>query len=161
MVLVVMGVSGAGKTTVGQELARQLECPFIEGDDHHPEANVDKMSRGIPLTDADREPWLTALHRIIHRHLSAGETAVVVCSALKESYRCRLAAQNSGVRFIYLKGSIELFRPRLQSRVDHYMKANLLASQFADLEEPLNALQVNASLPPAAIVKRILQHLTV
>jgi gluconokinase len=135
-VFVLMGVSGSGKTTVGQALARELDCPFYDGDDFHPPENVAKMSNGTPLTDGDRRPWLERLHVLIAGHLERGETAVLACSALKRKYREQLGSGSDGVVLIYLKGSFDLIWQRMQHREGHYMKAEMLQSQFDTLEEP-------------------------
>jgi gluconokinase len=135
-VFVVMGVSGCGKSTVGQALAQRLDCPFYDGDDFHPVENVAKMSQGIPLNDADREPWLSRLADLIQEHLLRGETAVIACSALKETYRQQLRRGETAVTIVYLKGSFDLIWQRMQQRESHFMKAEMLHSQFATLEEP-------------------------
>jgi gluconokinase len=135
-VYVLMGVSGCGKSTVGEALAQRLGCPFYDGDDFHPPQNVAKMASGRPLNDDDRTPWLARLHDLIARHLERGETAVLACSALKKRYREQLREGNEGLRFVYLQGDFELIWRRMQERPAHYMKADMLQSQFADLEEP-------------------------
>ncbi len=135
-VFVIMGVSGCGKSSVGVALAERLGCPFYDGDDYHPPENVAKMASGIPLNDADRYPWLAKLHDMIGKHLDAGETAVVACSALKKKYRRQLRKGNDGLQFVYLKGSFELVWLRMTARQGHYMKAEMLRSQFKTLEEP-------------------------
>ena len=155
MVIVLMGVSGVGKTTVGERLAADLDWPFYEGDDFHPRSNLDKMDRGIPLTDADRAPWLDRLRSLIERHLQAGEPAILTCSALKAAYRDRLKQGDEAVRFVYLQAGADQIRARMEARSDHYMPVDLLASQFETLEEPTDALTVDASAPPAAVVERI------
>jgi len=155
MIIVVMGVAGSGKTTVGTKLAAALHCAFFEGDSLHSQANVEKMRHGIPLTDADREPWLTAIHRRLCDALTAGQSLVVACSALKRSYRAKLG-EGLPVTWVYLKGSADLIRSRLRHRVHHFMKANLLASQFDDLEEPSGAIIVDIAQPPDAIVQQVL-----
>lgn len=132
---VVMGVSGCGKTTVGQALAANLDCSFFDGDDFHSAENVAKMARGIPLDDSDRAPWLATLAELIQEHLDRGETAVLASSALKKRYRDRLRV-NDRVQFIFLDGDFELIWGRMQARQDHYMKAEMLQSQFEALEEP-------------------------
>lgn len=157
-IVVVMGVAGSGKTTVGTMLADAMHCAFLEGDSLHSAANVEKMSRGIPLTDADRAPWLGAIHARLLDAFTRGECLVVGCSALKQSYRT-LLADGIPITWIYLKGSAALIRSRLQHRTEHYMKANMLASQFEALEEPSDALVVDVSQPPAAIVEQILAAL--
>ena len=135
-VYVVMGVSGCGKSTVGRALAQQLDGPFYDGDDFHPSENVAKMSQGIPLNDDDRTPWLNRLADLIEEHLGRGETAVLACSALKENYRQRLKRGQDWVIFVYFKGSFDLIWRRMQQREGHYMKAEMLHSQFDALEEP-------------------------
>jgi gluconokinase len=159
MVLVLMGVSGSGKTTVGKLLAEALGAEFVEGDTYHPPANIAKMRRGIPLDDGDRRPWLDALSAEIDRWLAAEKTVVLACSALKRSYRDLLARGHPEVRFVYLKGAEPLLRARLERRRGHYMPASLLASQLATLEEPEDAITVDVSAPPEAIVADILRRL--
>lgn len=142
MIVIVMGVSGSGKTTVGHQLAAALGWRYIEGDDFHPPKNVAKMSRGEPLTDTDRAPWLAALVTEIE-HLSASKTsAVVTCSALKQRYRDRLQ-ESSPLTFVYLKGSAATLKSRLVERTGHFMKVNLLENQLATLEEPEEAIIIN------------------
>lgn len=152
MIIVLMGVSGVGKTTVGRRLAVDLGWPFYDGDDLHPPANVEKMRRGMPLTDADRVPWLDRLRALIERHLRTGESAVLACSALKAAYRERLKQGEAGVRFVYLKADRALIHARMEARSDHYMPADLLESQFEALEEPTNGLTVDAAASPETIV---------
>ena len=135
-VFVIMGVSGCGKTSVGEALAAQLECPFYDADDFHPAENVTKMSNGIPLNDEDRRPWLIRLRNLLADHLAQGQTAVLACSALKHSYRDLLLQAGAGVRFVYLAGSFDLIWERMSAREDHYMKADMLQSQFDTLEPP-------------------------
>jgi len=152
-----MGVAGSGKTTVGTALAVALGWQFVDADDHHTPASIAKMARGEPLDDADRWPWLDALHAIIAGALARGGALVMACSALKASYRARLAGGDGGgrVRFVYLAGSRELFQGRLAQRAGHFMKAAMLDSQLATLEPPADALTVDAALPVAAIVAHI------
>ena len=159
MVIVLMGVSGSGKTTVGVPLAQALGGEFAEGDDYHPPANVAKMREGLPLDDADRRPWLEALSAEIGRWLAAGRTVVLACSALKRSYRAILRGGRPEVRFVHLKGSAPLIRGRLAERRGHYMPATLLDSQLAALEAPLDAIVVPIDRPPAEIVASILTAL--
>jgi gluconokinase len=151
MVVVLMGVSGSGKTTIGQLLARDLGWPFYDGDNLHPPDNVEKMRRGLALTDADRDPWLAALRELIADHLRDGRSAIVACSALKQVYRDCLRVDRDGVRFVYLKGNYALLRQRLEARQSHFAKANLLASQFEALEEPQDALTVEVGEEPEAV----------
>ena len=159
MIVVVMGVSGSGKTTVGRLLAAELHCAFLDADSLHPPANVEKMGRGIALTDADRVPWLAAVHARIVGCFQPGEDLVVACSALKQRYRDTLAA-GVAIAWIYLRGSEEVIRARLQSRQHHFMKVQMLASQFADLEEPRNAIVIDVALTPPAAVQQIVHALS-
>jgi gluconokinase len=158
MVLVVMGVAGSGKTTIGQMLARALGWRFVEGDDFHPPANVAKMAAGIPLTDADRAPWLAALHGAIAAWVREQQNVILASSALKRSYRATLKV-GPEVIFVYLRGSLELFASRIEHRQGHYMKVNLLPSQFETLEEPEDAITVEAALPEEEIVRQIMAKL--
>jgi gluconokinase len=136
VVIVIMGVSGSGKTVVGQALAERLGCDFFEGDDFHPSDNLAKMASGVPLDDEDRMPWLERLRDLIHGLLAEGKTAVLACSALKRGYRDFLRSKNDGVSFVFLDGDFDLISGRLKQRQDHYMNASLLESQFDDLEAP-------------------------
>jgi len=154
-----MGVAGAGKSTVGARLAAALGWTFYDGDDLHPAANVRKMASGRPLDDADRRPWLERIAGVIARHARRGEPAVIACSALKRAYRDLLAAAAPGVRLVYLKGSRELLAERLRRRRGHFLPPRLLESQFAALEEPDDALVVDVSAPPAALVAAIVREL--
>src|SRR5271154_2729799 len=154
MVVVLMGVAGSGKTTVGKLLASQLGWEFADGDDYHSAANVEKMRSGIPLTDADRAPWLETLRALINGWIAAGTNAVLACSALKELYRETLQV-GPEVRLVYLKGTPELLRQRLHARTGHYMTEGMLQSQLAALEEPENAVVVGVDQPPAEIVAAI------
>ena len=158
-VYVIMGVSGCGKSTVGEAVAQKLGSPFYDGDDLHPPENVAKMASGQPLDDTDRYPWLARLRNLIATHLEKGETAVLACSALKKKYRDQLRQRNAGIQFVYLKGDFELIWGRMQARPEHYMKAEMLHSQFADLEEPDEdrALIVNIENDVDGIVRRILE----
>ncbi|HEX4523027.1 MAG TPA: gluconokinase [Casimicrobiaceae bacterium] len=146
MMVIVMGVCGCGKTTVGRALARELNCEFLDADDFHPAENVAKMAKGVPLTDDDRWPWLDAIVAAMHERAARGRGAVIACSALKEVYRERLRRGGSPVdevRLVYLKGDAATIAPRLVSRKAHYMPASLLESQFAALEEPGEAIVVD------------------
>ncbi len=135
--IVVMGVSGAGKSTVGRLVAARLDCPFRDADSFHPAANIEKMSRGEPLTDDDRWPWLRAIADWIAEHRAAGTTCVATCSALKRRYRDLLTGgQRADVRLVYLKGGFDLIAARLAARKGHFMPPALLRSQFDALEEP-------------------------
>ncbi len=161
MVIVLMGVSGSGKTTVGTRLAEALGWTFADGDDFHPSANVEKMRRGEPLTDADRWPWLRALRDYIGERLADGAPAVVACSALKAAYRTVLLEGNPGAELVYLRGSYALIRRRMEARPDHFFDAEMLDSQFETLEEPTpdEALIVDIDAPPAEIVDTIRRRL--
>ena len=157
MIVIIFGVSGAGKTTVGRLLARELGWRFIEGDDFHPAANIEKMRSGHPLTDEDRWPWLERLREQIKRSLAAGENAVLTCSALKRSYRDRLRSGDQ-VRFVFLRGDYALVEHQLRSRHGHFMNPALLPSQFDDLDEPQtneNVLTIELGRTPEEIVERI------
>ena len=159
MVVILMGVSGAGKTTVGELLAAQLGWPFHDGDGFHPPANVAKMSRGEALTDEDRWPWLEALADHIRALADEGRSAVVACSALKASYRDRLLAGSDDARIVYLKGTYELIDRRLQARSGHFFDAGLLASQFEALEEPGDVVVVDVEQTPERVVAEIRRRL--
>src|ERR1700704_6543085 len=152
-----MGGSGAGKTTVGSALALELGWEYVDADDYHPVANVEKMRNGIPLTDADREPWLDSLRSLIVAWMAAGKSAVLACSALKEAYRDRLMV-GASVRVVYLKADRELLRERLLLRRGHYMKEGMLESQIESLEEPADAIVLNARLSVEEIVRVIQLH---
>jgi len=154
-VVVMMGVSGSGKTTVGRLLAERLLWDFIEGDALHPAGNVGKMAAGVPLDDDDRGPWLRAVRSAIESCTARGGKAVVACSSLKRSYRDLLAPDPADVRFTYLRGDSALFAGRLRGRSGHFMKESLLPSQFEALEEPLEALALDASVAPGVLVDRI------
>lgn len=154
MVIVVMGVAGSGKTTVGRQLSQALGWTFYDADDFHPPANIEKMSRGVPLNDGDRLPWLQALGELIRDCLKHGESAVLACSALKASYREFLLV-DPDVKLAYLKGDYALIQERLTGRRGHYMKPGMLDSQFATLEEPEQALHLDISPPPSEIVQAI------
>ncbi|MCZ4245416.1 gluconokinase [Pedobacter punctiformis] len=148
--IILMGVSGSGKTVIGQQIAEKLDARFVDADDFHPSANIIKMSSGIPLTDADRIPWLNDLGKIASTHLQENQMLVMACSALKRSYRDILRAEISGeTMFIYLKSSFEEIAERLQKRVGHFMPKGLLESQFEALDEPLftekNLITIDAS----------------
>lgn len=156
-----MGVSGCGKSTIGKALAHQLGWDFYDADDFHQPHNIAKMAGGIPLADEDRAPWLASLHELISSCLNANRSAVLACSALKESYRQQLLEDNDGVQIIYLKGSFTLIRSRMISRASHYMKLSMLQSQFDALEEPHDTLVIDASLSVEEVVALILENTTV
>ena len=157
--IIVMGVSGSGKTSVGQSLAEQLGWDFYDADDFHPPENIAKMASGIPLNDSDRSPWLASLHDLISSHLKARRRGVLACSALKERYRQQLLDGNPDVQIVYLKGAYDLIWSRLSKRSGHYMKPQMLQSQFETLEEPDNALTVASSKPLTEIVQEIVKYL--
>ncbi len=157
--LIVMGVAGCGKTTVGVSLAKQLGWDFYDADDFHPSENIAKMASGNPLDDSDRAPWLAALHDLIAASLKTDRPGVLACSALKERYRRQLVDCNRNVKLIYLKGSYDLIWSRLSRRQDHYMKPHMLQSQFEALEEPEHALTLDASLPVNELVWEILKRM--
>ena len=158
MIIVVMGVSGSGKTTIGSRLADALGCPFLEGDSLHPAANIDRMSRGIPLTDVERAPWLAEVRARMLEAAGRGESLVVACSALREAYR-RYLAEGLAVRWVHLAGPEELVRQRLRKRTGHFLKPELLASQIDTLEPPSEAIVVDISLSPEEIVQQVLLRL--
>lgn len=158
-IVILMGVTGSGKTTIGRLLAEDCNWPFYEGDDFHPTANVEKMRRGMPLTDEDRAPWLDALNHLIRDLIAQAQSAVIACSALKQAYRDRLAGNRDEVVFVYLRADYALARARLLSRKDHFMKVDLLASQFDTLEEPEGALTIDIAEEPDVIVGRIREAL--
>jgi len=158
MVIIVMGVSGSGKSTVGEMLAARLRWAYHEADDFHPQANVEKMSKGMPLNDQDREPWLDAIRVIILKHLQDKSSAVITCSALKENYRQQLKPNdNEAVEFVFLQGDFDLINERMQQRAGHFMKAEMLKSQFDTLEPPKDALTVDISPDPQTICDEIVK----
>jgi gluconokinase len=158
MILLIMGVTGSGKSTIGQTLAERLEWVFLEADDFHSAANKEKMHRGIHLTDADRLPWLDSIHAELERLDAAAKNVVLACSALKVEYRRRLMA-GLDVKLVYLQGSRELIAQRLQHRTGHFAGEAILDDQFASLEEPGSGLVVDIRETPENIVERILQEL--
>jgi gluconokinase len=154
MIIIVMGVVGSGKTTIGKILAAQLGWEFADADNYHPQANIEKIRHGISLTDEDREPWLNSLHSVIIQWITEHRNAVLACSALKASYRVELQVSPE-VHFVYLKGSAALIAQRLHERHGHFANESILAGQFADLEEPADALTVDISGTPEQIVAAI------
>jgi gluconokinase len=158
MVIVIMGVVGAGKTTVGNLLAQQLGWEFADADEFHSAANVKKISQGVPLTDADRKPWLEALRKAVAEWISQRRNVVLACSALKASYRAQLAV-GEDVRFVYLKADFALIERRLRARHGHFATTDILASQFAILEEPSDAIVVDVNRTPAEIVADLRRRL--
>jgi gluconokinase len=159
MIVIVMGVTGSGKTTVGMLLAKRLGWDFLDADDFHSAANKAKMHQGIPLTDADRIPWLTAMHVKLAQLDAEKRSAVLGCSALKQSYR-DLLMTGIEAKLVYLKGSYDFIAERLHSRKGHFADEHILAGQFADLQEPKDAIVVDVALSVDKIVDEILQHLT-
>jgi gluconokinase len=160
LVLVLMGVSGCGKTTVAAILSGRLDWSFEEGDALHPQANVDKMTAGHPLNDEDRAPWLEKVAEWVEERLDAGQNGLITCSALKRSYRDVISRRGAGVEFVYLAGSRELIAARLMARHGHFMPPSLLDSQFADLQEPSadeHAIRVDVGPAPSAIAQTIIQ----
>lgn len=147
MIAVVMGVSGSGKTTIGAAAAAKLGWPFLDGDDFHPAENVAKMSSGTPLTDEDRWPWLDRLNSELRARESRGESAMLACSALKQTYRDRLSRGLKDWRLVFLDGSFEVLHRRMKERKHRYMPASLLQSQFATLEPPADAIRIDVAEP--------------
>ncbi len=161
-IVVLMGVSGSGKTTVAAMLAGRLDVEFLEGDDLHPPANVEKMRGGSPLTDEDRWPWLRAIAARIDQWRAAGKGGVVTCSALKRAYRDIVIGRRPEVTLVYLRGSLELVRQRMAARHEHFMPVKLLDSQFKTLEEPApdeHAIVVDIASTPGDIVAAIVRKL--
>jgi len=154
-----MGPAGSGKTTVGELLASQLGWEFADGDSFHSPANIEKMSRGVPLDDHDRIPWLDAIRAAMEHWNAQRRNVVLACSALKKSYRERLLI-NSAVRLVYLKGTFDLLRQRLHARKGHYATEQILKSQFADLEEPADAITMDVAQSPEEIVAQIRKQLS-
>jgi gluconokinase len=159
MIIVIMGVAGCGKTTVGQRLAAALGWPFFDGDDFHPPANVAKMASGLPLDDGDRRPWLARLRQLIDALGDAGTSAVIACSALRQRYRDHLLAGCSEARLVYLAADGALLAQRLAARAGHFFPAALLESQLAALEAPGDAITIDAGQPVADIVAAVIAAL--
>ncbi|MDR6501057.1 gluconokinase [Burkholderia sp. MS455] len=158
MILIAMGVSGAGKSRIGEMLAERLSCSYTDGDAFHSAANKEKMHHGIPLTDDDRWPWLRSIREAIEEKQRAGETAVFTCSSLKRSYRDVLRGTDTDVRFVYLQGSFDVLRERLKTRTGHFFDPSLLKSQLDTLEEPGpdEAIVVSIELTPEQIVDQVM-----
>ncbi|MGK7941001.1 MAG: gluconokinase [Crocosphaera sp.] len=158
MIYLIMGVSGSGKTTIGKALSQELGYIFYDADDFHPPENIAKMSKGIPLNDGDRLPWLLAIKSVIEEHQKQQENAVITCSALKQSYRDLLEEKITNIIWIYLKGSYATIVKRLQQRSKHFMKDNMLMSQFKTLEEPKKAIIIDINLSVEEILKEIIHQ---
>jgi len=158
VVVIIMGTTGAGKTTMGTMLAAQLNWQFADADGFHPPANIEKMSHGIPLNDADRAPWLAAMRKAILEWIAVGKNVILACSALKRAYREELRPSLE-VKIVYLKGSYALFAERIRRRHGHFAGEGILAGQFADLEEPVDAIMVDAAKSPEEIVAEICKQL--
>jgi gluconokinase len=160
MLILLMGVAGSGKTLIGSMLAQSLGLTFADADQFHSAANIQKMAAGVPLTDADREPWLRSMRHAIDTWTKLGQSAVLACSALKQSYRDRLT---SGIqtRIVYLRGDPQVILNRLSLRRDHFMKPGMLSSQLADLEEPADAIVVDIRKSPSQIIAEIQQRIRI
>ncbi|WP_234041792.1 gluconokinase [Persicirhabdus sediminis] len=157
--IILMGVCGCGKTTIGKQLAAMLDGQFFDGDDYHPASNIDKMSHGIALNDTDRKSWLDSLCQLINSRKSSGEPTIVACSSLKSTYRQQLRSCAVKTQFVYLRGDRQTILQRMQNRANqenHFMPASLIDSQFAILEEPVNAIQVDISSSPEEICPQII-----
>ena len=158
MIIVLMGVSGSGKTTIGALLSEELQWDFFDGDDFHDSSNKEKMAAGIPLTDSDREAWLSTLRDLVIRLRRERKNGIIACSALKHSYRRYLMTDAEDVSLVYLKGDFEQIKKRLNDRKGHFMGESLLESQFSTLEEPDDAIEVDITHTPAEIVSTIIKR---
>ena len=161
MIIVVMGIAASGKSTLGRALAKSLDWEFVEGDDYHPADNIEKMRQGVPLDDADREPWLESMNDYLKLLDKVGKSAVVACSALKQQYRDRLGHGVSDMRYVFLCGDPELIQRRIVERKGHFMPPDLLDSQIAAMEPPQDAIWVGVGLPLAekvGVVERAISH---
>ena len=154
MIVVIMGVSGSGKTTIGSLLANELDWSFYDADDFHNQANRDTMAKGIPLTDQDRSTWLASLRELIQENINSATSIVLACSALKESYRVILNVDGQA-KFVYLKGTYSEIESRMKNRTGHFMPVKLLKSQFEVLEEPIDSLVIDLTLSPEEIIQLI------
>jgi gluconokinase len=157
MIIVIMGVTASGKTTIGTRASKRFGWRFYDADEFHPPENIAKMSRGEPLTDDDRAPWLEALHRSMDEHDRDGTSAIYACSALKERYRQVLRGNLTSFHFVYLKGDVETLQGRLDHRKGHFMPRTMLPSQLAALEEPADAVILDAALPTRDLVDRVVE----
>jgi gluconokinase len=160
MMILLMGVSGSGKTTIGQMLSAQLNWPFVDGDSLHSPANIAKMAAGIPLTDDDRAPWLQSIHAVMEGWRIQQKNGIIASSALKEKYR-KVLLTSPEIKLVYLRGTYDLIYSRMQHRPGHYMKAEMLQSQFASLEEPKDAIVIDIGSEPEVIVSTIRQQLAI
>ncbi|XHU96521.1 MAG: gluconokinase [cyanobacterium endosymbiont of Rhopalodia gibba] len=160
MIYIIMGVSGSGKTTIGKQLSCHLDYHFYDADDFHPPENIQKMSYKIPLNDQDRQPWLLSLSHLINNLQQHEKNAVIACSSLKKSYRELLQGNHQDLVWIYLKGSFEQILERLDKRKEHFMKSQMLKSQFKDLEEPDNAIILDIGSTTEKIIKQVLSKIT-
>lgn len=161
MIVILMGVSGSGKTTIGRLLSEQLGWRLFDADEFHSSANIEKMRNGIALTDEDRWPWLDRMNAMLRERDALGESVLLACSALRHIYRERLAQGTTPIYWIHLTGSFELIRQRMEARQNHYMKAAMLQSQFAALEAPENAFTVDIGDAPLSIARSIIQRLQI
>ena len=159
MIIIITGVSGSGKTTIGKILSKKIGAYFFDADDFHPLPNINKMTKGIPLSDLDRKPWLDLLSKKIIDWEKKYKISILACSALKESYRVLLNVNSNNIKWIFLTGSFTLIRDRLKKRNKHFMSNDLLKSQFEILEEPKEALKIEVSLSPNYIVKKIMNYI--
>ncbi|NJR16580.1 MAG: gluconokinase [Calothrix sp. CSU_2_0] len=158
MIIIVLGVSGSGKTTIGELLAKSLNWDFQDADSFHPSSNINKMRQGIPLTDADRIPWLATLEIAIREWLQKKQNVVLACSALKAKYREYLLVDRELVKLVYLQGNFDVISQRLSQRKNHFMSEKLLQSQFDVIEEPIDAIKVDISGSTTEILEQILQQ---
>ena len=158
MIIVLMGVSGSGKTTIGALLSEELQWDFFDGDDFHDPSNKKKMEAGIPLTDSDREAWLSTLRDLITRLRGERKNGIIACSALKQSYRKYLLTHAEDVSLVYLKGDFEQIKNRLNDRKGHFVGESLLQSQFSTLDEPDDAIEVDITHTPSEIVSTIIKQ---